>query len=53
MNEPKINIQAHVSNTDEAKELLDDLEVLAKKYEIATTISISHQVNLEEFYKLP
>lgn len=51
--EMKLNIQAQVSSIQKARELLDALEALEDKYEIAVTISIFPQVDFEELYRLP
>lgn len=51
--ETTLNIQAQVSSIQKARELLDDLETLGAKYEIAATISIFPQEDFEELYKLP
>lgn len=48
-----VNVNAQVNSAQKAKELLDDLETLGAKYEIATTISIFPQEDFEELYKLP
>ncbi len=54
MKEQKIilNIEIQVMTFEEAKELLNELEALKDKYEIAVTISIFPQANFEGLYKL-
>ncbi|EIL9238514.1 hypothetical protein LMK19_001881 [Listeria monocytogenes] len=55
MNQGKMEVivTAQVETFMQAKELLDDLEVLNKKYDIQTSITICPQVNVEAFYKRP
>ncbi|EJN6816657.1 hypothetical protein NQQ93_002410 [Listeria monocytogenes] len=55
MNQGKMEVivTAQVETFMQAKELLDDLEVLNEKYDVQTSITICPQVNVEAFYKLP
>lgn len=51
MNEEKVEVTVttQVETFEQAKELLDDLEVLNKKYEVNAIVSIYPRVNFEAF----
>ncbi|EMG9622372.1 hypothetical protein V5420_001626 [Listeria monocytogenes] len=55
MNQGKMEVivTAQVETFMQAKELLDDLEVLNEKYDVQTSITICPQVNVVAFYKRP
>lgn len=51
MDKVLININSHVETVDQAKELLDHLEVLNEKYDLLINITIHPDLDLAAYHE--